>query len=161
MIGLTLLGVDASLRAWTIPGNPYSLAPATWANAGNQIQLEFDRTDRPFLARAAQIVTGRVLSDSAGLREFFAHEGRSYSPLWSPDVAWLFSGQVQPDAVARLRALGFSHLLLKRTSISVDFLHARGALPSLEGHLKVVMANPTFILLELVDFSSPPNPAHE
>lgn len=161
MIGLALLGVDASLRAWTIPGNPYSLPPAAWVDAGNQIQLEFDRTDRPFLARAAQVATGRVLSDSAGLREFFAREGKTYSPLWSPDVAWLFSGQVQPDAAARLRALGFSHLLLKRTSISVDFLRDQGVLPSLEGHLQVVMANPTFILLELEHASPPPKTGHE
>jgi len=154
MIGLALLGADASMRAWTIPGNPYPLPPTAWADAGNQIQLEFDRTDRPFLARVAQVVPGRVLSDSAGLREFFAREGKTYSPLWSPDVAWLFSGEVQPDAAARLRALGFSHLLLKRTSISVDFLRERGALSSLEGRLKVVMANPTFVLLELEPESS-------
>ena len=161
MIGLTLLGLDAALRAWTIPGNPYSLPPAAWADAGNQIQLEADRTDGPFFSRVAQVVTGRVLSDSAGLREFFQREGKTYSPLWSPDVAWLFSGPVQPDAAARLRALGFSHLLLKRTSISIDFLRDRGVLASLEGHLKVVMANPTYILLELGDPLPPPQAGHE
>lgn len=149
MIGLTLLSMDASLRAWTIPGNPYSLPVAAWPDAGNQIQLEFDRADRPFLERAAQVVSGRVLSDTAGLREIFQHEGKLYSPLWSPDVAWLFTAQVQPGAAARLRALGFSHLLLKRTSSSADFLYQTGALQSLDGHLNVVMANPTYILLEL------------
>jgi hypothetical protein len=154
MIGLTLLSVDASLRAWTIPGNPYSLAPAAWPDAGHRIQLEFERTDRPFLAQVAQVAGGRVLSDSAGLREFFQREGKTYSPLWSPDVAWLFSGEVQPDAAARLRALGFSHLLLKRTSISIDFLQKHGVLASLHGHLRVVMANPTFVLLELEPESS-------
>ena len=71
MIGLGLLATDASLRAWTIPGNPYALSPAEWPAAGNQINRDFDRDDRPFIAAVARVVTGRVLSDAAGLREFF------------------------------------------------------------------------------------------
>jgi len=160
LVALILLAGDAALRAWTIPQNPYRIPAGEWSRAGYVMQDDFARDDAPFLREVARLVPGRVLSDSAGLREYFQREGKTYAPLWSPDVAWLFTGAVQPDAAARLRALGFSHLLLKRTSISTDFLRARGALPSLEGRLKVVMANPTFILLELQD--APPLPArHE
>jgi hypothetical protein len=149
LVGLMLFACDASLRAWTIPQNPYTLPPQEWSRAGYQLQDDFERENTPFLRQVARAVPGRVLSDAAGLREFFRREGKTYSPFWSPDIAWLFSGQVQPGAAARLRALGFSHLLIKRSSITIDFLGRTGALPSLEGHLHVVMANSTFLLLEL------------
>jgi hypothetical protein len=161
MTGLALFACDASLRAWTIPQNPYTLPPRAWARAGYQLHDDFERENTPFLREVARVVPGRVLSDSAGLREFFQREGKTYSPLWSPEVAWLFSGPVQPDATARLRALGFSHLLVKRMSISFDFLRDRGALQSLDGHLKVVMANPTFVLLELSDRPTPQPTGHD
>ncbi len=126
--------------------------------------MKFDRTDRPFLARAAQIVTGRVFSESAGLREIFPHDGKTYSPLFGVRMSPLLflparaSSRTPPRDCERSE---FSHLLLKRTSISVDFLRAQGLLPSLEGHLKVVMANPTFVLLELEDPFPPSKPGHE
>lgn len=158
MLGLTLFAGDASVRAWTIPQNPYTLPPGEWGRAGDQLRHDFERENTPFLREVARVVPGRVLSDSAGLREFFQREGKSYSPLWSPEVAWLFSGTVRPDAAARLRSLGYSHLLLKRMSISFDFLRDRGVLASLDNRLKVVMSNPTFILLELDAPAGPPKP---
>lgn len=161
MIGLTLVGCDAALRAWTIPQNPYTLPYREWSRAGYQLHQEFEQETAPFVREVARIVPGRVLSDAAGLREFFRQEGKTYSPLWSPEVAWLFSGTVQPDAVTRLRSLGFTHLLIQRTPISSDFLQARGVLPSLDGRLKVVMANSAFILLELSDLSALPKTGDE
>jgi len=149
MIALTLFGGDAALRAWTIPQNPYRLPYREWSHAGYELHREFEQETAPFIREVARIVPGRVLSDTAGLRGFFRREGKTYSPIWSPDVAWLFSGTVQRDATARLRSLGFTHLLIQRTPVSSDFLQARGVLPSLEGHLKVVKANSAFILLEL------------
>lgn len=149
MLGLTLFACDASLRAWTIPLNPYTLSPREWSQAGNVFKTEFDRNDAPFLRQVARTVDGRVLSDSAGLRNFFREEGKTYAPLWTPELAWLFSGETVPHAARRLRALGFSHLLLKRTSITFDFLAKTGAWPSLEKHLRPVMGNDTFILLEV------------
>ena len=151
MLGLTLFACDASLRAWTIPLNPYTLSPREWSQAGNVLQTEFEQGNIPFIQQVARTVSGRVLSDSAGLRDFFHREGKNYSPFWTPEVAWLFSGQTVPHAAGRLRALGFSHLLVKRSSITFDFLAKTGALPSLRGHLRTVMANDTFILLEVQD----------
>jgi len=159
-IALSLFACDASLRAWTIPQNPYTLPAREWGRAGYQLHDDFERENTPFLREVARTVPGRVLSDSAGLRDFFRREGKSYSPLWSPDVAWLFSGTVPPDASARLRAQGFSHLLLKRMTITFDFLRARGVLRALDGQLKVVMSNSTFVLLEL-DGRPLPSTGHE
>jgi hypothetical protein len=161
MIGLTLFACDASLRAWTIPQNPYTLPPRAWPGAGYQLHDDFERENTPFLREVARFVPGRVLSDSAGLRGFFQREGKSYSPLWTPELAWLFVGDAQPDAAARLRAQGFSHLLLKRMSISFDFLRDRGVLASLDGHLRVVMSNPTFVLLEVTEHPTRSGGGHE
>jgi len=161
MTGLTLFACDASLRAWTIPQNPYTLSPREWGRAGYLLHDDFERENAPFLREVARLVPGRVLSDSAGLRRFFQGEGKTYSPLWTPEVAWLFSGTVPPDAAARLRAQGFSHLLLKRMSITFDFLRDRGALRALDGQLKPVMSNSTFILLELGAQPPMPKAGHE
>ncbi len=156
MFGLALFACDASLRAWTIPLNPYTLRPSEWSRAGDVLRTGFEQGNVPFLRQVARTVDGRVLSDSAGLRDFFRAEGKTYSPFWTPELAWLFSGQPVPDAASRLRALGFSHLLLKRSSISFDFLAKTGALPSLDGHLRPVMGNDVFILFEIQRESAKP-----
>ncbi len=155
MLGLSLFACDASLRAWTIPLNPYTLSPGEWSRAGNVLRTDFEQGNVPFLRQVARTAGGRVLSDSAGLRDFFRAEGKTYSPFWTPDVAWLFSGRTVPHAAARLRALGFSHLLVKRSSITVDFLVKTGAWPSLEKNLRPVLGNDTFILFELQDETGP------
>ncbi len=148
-LGLALLAGDASLRAWTLPANPYEIPPARWPEAGDEIQRDFLREDAPFLREAARRAGPRVLTDSAGLQDFFRAEGKSCSPFWSPDVAWLFRRDGQTHAPEHLRALGFTHVLLKRSSITFDFLAATGALPALDGRLRVVAMNPTFVLLEI------------
>lgn len=149
MLGLSLFAVDASLRALTIPANPYTVAPRDWPTAGDGIRRDFLRRDAGLIREAARIAPGKVLSDSAGLASFFEARGGTYGPLWSPDVAWLFDAADRRDAGAGLRALGYSHLLLKRSEISTDFLAKTGVLPKLAAGLRPVMANETFILFEL------------
>jgi hypothetical protein len=155
VVALALFGTDAALRAWTIPQNPYALAPREWPAAGYQMQRDFERDDDPFLRAAARVVDGRVLTDSAGLRDYFRREGKICAPLWSPDVAWLFSGHAGRDAAARLRALGYSHLLMKQSPITFEFLQKSGVIAALDGHVRVVMQNPTFLLFELTPGPGP------
>lgn len=150
MLGLGLFAIDASLRAWTMPGNPYALAPRDWPAAGDSIRTDFEREDRAFLEQVAGRVTGRLLSDSAGLRSVFQAAGKTYSPLWTPEVAWLFADGPKPGAADRLRALGFSHLLIKRTEVSSDFLQQHGVLAALAGRSRIVLANPSYVLIELL-----------
>lgn len=149
LLGLGLFGVDASLRAWTIPINPYAIPPREWPVAGYQMQRDFARDDLPFLTAMARQVSGRVLSESAGVQPVFQAQGRELVPPWSPEVAFLFSPGFQGDAVSRLRARDFTHLLLKRAESSVDFLARTGALPRLTGRIHAVMANDTFVLFAL------------
>jgi hypothetical protein len=149
LLGLGLFGVDASLRAWTIPLNPYTIPPREWPVAGYQLRRDFKRNDRPFIMAVAGQVSGRVLSESAGVQHVFHAQGREFVPIWSPEVAFLFDREFKGDAVSRLRALGFTHLLLTRVQSSVDFLNHTGALPRLAGRIHSVAANDTFVLFAL------------
>ncbi len=155
LTGLSLFGLDAALRAWTIPINPYTIPPREWPEAGYRLQLDFARDDQAFMEALARHVTGKVLSDSAGVQPVFRAEGKSLVPFWSPDVAFLFAPDFKGDAVARLRELGYTHLLLKRAQFSVDFLVHEGALARLEGRITLAQANPSYVLFAL----EPPLPA--
>jgi hypothetical protein len=149
LLALGLFGLDAALRALTIPVNPYATPVREWPQAGYRLQLDFARENEPFLAMAADRVTGRVLSESAGAQHLFQRQGKTVSPLWSPEVRFLFTPDFQGEAADRLRELGYSHILLTRVQSSVDFLVRTGALRKLDGRLEPVMANDTFILFAL------------
>lgn len=149
LLGLGLFGADASFRALTIPLNPYAASPGEWLQAGYLYQDEFAHEDEPFVRAAMTRVTGRVLSDSAGLQYLFQQANKDLVPLWSPDVKFLFSADFHGEAVARLREAGYSHLLLKRAQSSVDFLMRTGALKKIDGRLDYVMANERYILFAL------------
>jgi len=144
-----LFGFDAALRAWTIPANPYRTPIAEWPMAGYSLQEEFEQVHRPFFTAAARAVSGRVLSEAASAPPVFLLAGREVVPMWSPEVAFLFKPGVEGDAVAQLRARGFSHVLLTRVPSTVNFLERTGAMARLNGHLQPVMANDTFILFAL------------
>ncbi|HWA27704.1 MAG TPA: hypothetical protein VG734_18755 [Lacunisphaera sp.] len=144
-----LWGTDAALRALTIPANPYQLAPREWFSAGYSMQRDFDRQNRPFLVAAAHAVSGRVLSETAAAQGIFREAAIEVTPVWSPELAFLFTPARTGEAAARLRALGYTHVLLTRVQSSVDFLTRTGVFGQLEGRLAPVMMNDTFILLAL------------
>lgn len=156
-LALLLFGCDAALRAWTVPLNPYTISPREWPDAGYRVQLDFARDDQAFLENAARKIPGKVLSDSAGVQALFRQQGRTLVPFWSPDVQFLFSPDYTGDAVARLRELGYSHLLLKRAQYSVDFLKRLGALARLDGRITGIAANENYLLFSLEP--PPPTPA--
>lgn len=144
-----LWGTDAALRAGTIPANPYQLAPREWLAAGYGMQRDFARQNLPFLEAAARAVPGKVLSETAAAQGVFRGAGVEVVPLWSPEVACLFVSAGPGEAAARLRALGFTHVLLTRVQSSVDFLLRTGALGHLDGRLEGVMMNDAFVLFAL------------
>jgi len=158
LLALALFGVDASLRALTIPLNPYATPPREWLQAGYRLQEDFAREDEPFILAVTQRVSGRVLSESAGVQHVFLRAGKILAPLWSPEVGFLFAPEFHGDAATRLRELGYSHVLLTRVQSSVDFLVRTGALHKLEGRLDYVMANNTFILFALREAPAPAGP---
>ena len=144
-----LWGSDAALRACTIPSNPYQLAPREWPAAGYTIQRDFERLNRPFLEAASRVVPGKVLSETAAAQGIFRLVGAEVVPLWSPEVAFLFSPAKSGDGAAQLRQMGYTHVLLTRVQSSVDFLTRTGGLGHLDGRLQGVMMNEAFVLFTL------------
>lgn len=144
-----LWGIDAALRAGTIPANPYQISPREWPAAGYTMQRDFTRLNHPFLAAAARAVSGRVVSETAAAQGIFREAGVEVVPVWSPEVAFLFAPAPPGEVAARLRKLGFTHVLLTRVQSSADFLRRTGAFGHLDGCLAPVMMNDTFILFAL------------
>jgi hypothetical protein len=144
------VGMDASLRALTVPQNPWKTPPGQWLMAGYRWQQENRQEKEPLLAQLETREVGRVLSDSAGLQADLRRRGIQLEPLWSPVAAPLFGlGEGDVDPVEWLCARGFTHLLVKRSEITAQFLQDTGALARLEGRLQGVWANDTYMLFAL------------
>jgi hypothetical protein len=148
-LGCCLFGADAALRAWTIPENPYRLAPRDWPMAGYVLQRDFQQQIEPFLKAAARAVTGRVLTEAVIAPQVLREFGVECVPVWSPEAAFLFTAPADGSAAARLRARGISHVLLMRADASARFFERTGILTGLSGHLQPVLADDTFILFAL------------
>jgi hypothetical protein len=148
-LGCLLFGVDAGLRALTIPENPYQMSPRDWPMAGYVLQKEFGRQIQPFLEIAARKVSGRLLTETVVAPQVFRTAGIEVVPVWSPEVAFLFAPGAGAEAAAQLRVRGFSHVLVSRAPSSINFYEHTGAWARLNGHLQPVMANDTFILFAL------------
>lgn len=150
MIALALLGCGATVRAWGVSINDEAQALRQFERG------EPARADHPargnleFLAEAARLAEGRVLSESAGAQRIFRRQGRQLMPFWSPDVHFLFEPADPGDVAARLRGLGYSHVLLTRAQSTFDFLNRTGALARIRPCLRPVASNETFILFALV-----------
>jgi hypothetical protein len=154
-LGCLLWGMDAALRAGTIPVNPYQLAPREWPGAGYTMQRDFERLNRPFLASASRVVPGKVLSETVAAQGIFRVAGVEVVPLWSPEVAFLFAPAQPGEAAARLQRMGYTHVLLTRVQSSADFLVRTGALGHLQGRLQGVMMNDAFVLFSLQPVPEP------
>ncbi len=150
-IVLVLAAADASLRALTVPANPWRTDASEWLRAGYTWQTDFRLEQDRFLDEVATTVGGRVLSDSAGVQRHLRMRGVAVLPFWSPEASPLFESNLETDAVAVLRDRGFSHLLVNRSDITLQFLRQTGALDRLDGRIVGVLANDTFALFELVD----------
>ena len=148
-LGCLLFGIDSGLRALTIPGNPYQMNPRDWPMAGYILQKDFGRLILPFLETATRKVSGRLLTETVVAPQVFRPRGIEVVPFWSPEVAFLFTSGTGGEAAAQLRAKGISHVLLSRVPSSLNFFEHSGAWARLNGHLRPVMANDTFVLFAL------------
>lgn len=145
-----LVVADASLRALTVPANPWRTPPGTWISAGYGWQQEFRAEQDPFLDDVLAQTQGRFISDSAGVQRHFRRRGRDLVPLWSPEVRPLFDPTFDGDAVAVLRERGFTHLLVNRSGITFNFLDRSGALARLDGRIHGIAANEVFAVFVLL-----------
>jgi hypothetical protein len=150
LAGLTVATLDASLRAWTLPLNPHQLSWRDWAGASQSFASRDVAPQNPLFLRLLAPGVGKVLSDSPALTDEVQQTGR-LMPLWTPELAFLFQrGACSPaEAGARLKALGYTHVLRQRQGVPVAFWAHSGAEGLLAGGLRPVDQNEGFVLLEI------------
>lgn len=145
LVALFAWGVDAALRSLTVPQNPYNLSPQEWIHAGDVIRTDARVRDSRFLDNVSDIVSENLLSDSAGLQVELRNRDVTLKPLWSPDVIELFDVGTH-DLSALLLRNGYSHILLKRSQYTADFLRNHGVISRLANSLQAVAENENYIL---------------
>jgi len=150
---ILIVGIDSALRALTIPMNPYRLKPQEWLRVGDWIRRDFIRDDLPFLREIASMGGGKILSDSAGVQDTLRQNGRTVAPLWTPEASFLFDPTLSQPASRRLMELGYSHILIKRSEFSLDFLVRQGLWQRLGPDLQPQSSNDTFVYFRLVESS--------
>jgi hypothetical protein len=151
MVAVFVVGFDASLRALTMPQNPYSTPIGSWMNAGYSIRTGSAQSDSQFFDSLAALVKGAVLSDSAGVQRELAQRGIILKPFWSPDARGVFDPMSGHRASAYLLKERYSHLLLKRSDYSVEFLNRSQVLPLLWPNLREVAGSELYVLFEILD----------
>lgn len=150
MAGLALLGLDAAMRTLTLPVNVWRLAPRDWFAAGRALH---DYHARPVYAELAR----RIGSERAlvlGPHALLVKHGAAVSPLWSPEVRFVFDEKLAPAEVARrLRAAGFGHVLLTQGKVNERFLARSAFFREPAGTLTPVWSDADMVLLRV---QSPP-----
>ncbi len=144
--GLALLATDAALRALTLPVNAYRLAPRDWLGVGRALH---DYHARPIYAELARRIGGeRALV--LGPHALLVKQGAAVSPLWSPDVRFIFDEKLPPSEIARrLRAAGFGFVLLTQGKVNERFLARSAFFRDPAGTLAPVWSDADMVLLRV------------
>lgn len=149
-IALVLVVLESLPKTLVLPENPYRLGVHEWPRAAAQFPAVVRTVNEALLARV-QPLSGRrrILSDHAGLPRIFAPIGTEVAPLWSPEVAWLFDGTLEPEVVAqRWQQSGLRYLVLGKTGATAGFMqtYARWRAPYFT--LQPVAETDTHVILE-------------
>lgn len=150
LVGLGLFATDAALRTLTMPVNAYRLAPRDWPAVGGALH---DYHARPVYADLARrIGTERALV--LGPHALLVRHGAAVSPLWSPEVRFVFDEKLPPPEIARrLRAAGFGFVLLTQGRVNERFLARSAFFRDPAGTLTPVWSDADMVLLRV---QSPP-----
>lgn len=150
-LGLTLFSTDAALRALTLPGNVYRIPPSAWLSVGRALH---DYHERPVYRELARIAGGERLL-VLGPNALLAKQGARTTPLWSPDLRFLFDATLPPaEAARRLRAAGVGFVLLTQGEVNARFLARSAFFRDPAGTLQPAWSDPDLVLLRV----NPPSP---
>lgn len=149
-VAVALVLVESLPKTLVLPENPYRLGPREWPHAAARFPAEVRGVNEALLARVQPLSDRRrILSDHAGLPRIFAPIGTEVAPLWSPEVAWLFDGTLDPEVVAqRWRQSGLRYLVMGKTGATAGFMqkYARWRAPYFK--LQPVAETETHVILE-------------
>ncbi|HEY0864815.1 MAG TPA: hypothetical protein VGD97_11975 [Lacunisphaera sp.] len=147
---LALLVLESLPKTLVLPENPYRLGFREWPQAAARFPAEVRAVNDALLARVRPLPDRhRILSDHAGLPRVFAPIGTEVAPLWSPEVAWLFDGTLEPEVVAQhWRQSGLRYLVLGKNGATAGFMqtYARWRAPYFT--LQPVAETDTHVILE-------------
>ena len=149
-VAVALIVLESLPKTLVLPENPYRLGVREWPRAAAQFPAVVRTVNDALLARVQPLPDRRrILSDHAGLPRIFTPIGTEVAPLWSPEVAWLFDGTLEPEVVAqRWRQSGLRYLVLGKTGATAGFMqnYARWRAPYFT--LRPVAETDTHIILE-------------
>jgi len=147
-LALTLFATDAALRTLTLPGNVYKIPPGNWLATGRALR---DYHERPIYREFARIAgTQRLIV--LGPNTLLTAQGAKTTPLWSPDVRFIFDAGIPPDEIARrLRNANFGFILLGKGLVNDRYLARSAFFRDPHGMLQPVWADPDMILLKIVE----------
>jgi hypothetical protein len=156
---LVLVVLESLPKTLVLPENPYLLGVHGWPRAAAQFPGVVRTVNETLFARVQPLPDRRrILSDHAGLPRVFAPIGTEVAPLWSPEVAWLFDGTLEPGVVAqRWRQSGLRYLVLGKTGATASFMqkYARWRAPYFT--LRPVAETETHVILEATVPDEPAN----
>jgi hypothetical protein len=149
-VAIALLVLESLPKTLVLPENPYRLSVREWPGAAAQFPAVVRSVNGALLARVEPLPDRRrILSDHAGLPRVFAPIGTEVAPLWSPEVAWLFDGSLEPEVVAQhWRQSGLRYLVMGKTGATAGFMqkYARWRAPYFT--LQPVAETETHVILE-------------
>ena len=145
-----VLTIDASARALTAVANPWTTPLKDWSMVGYEWQQDFWSQQEAFFDDVIGVTPGRFVGDASGLQRYFARSDRDYVPWWSPEVRELFAADPAQDPIDVIKSRGIHHLVFHRAEFTQDFLARTGVLARLDGRIRAVRANESFIVFELL-----------
>ena len=146
-LALTILALDAALRALTMPANVYRVPWTAWLTVGGAVQEFHERSTYRELAAVAG--TNRMLV--LGPNALLTRQGARTVPLWSPEVRFLFDEKLPPDEIARrLQAAQITFVLLNTGPVNERFLAHSHFFREPAGTLQPVWHDSDTVLLRVV-----------
>lgn len=149
-VAVALILLESLPKTLVLPENPYRLGVHEWPRAAAQFPAVVRSVNEALLAQVRPLPDRRrILSDHAGLPGLCAPIGTEVAPLWSPEVAWLFDGTLEPEVVAqRWRQSGLRYLVMGKTGATAGFMqkYARWRAPHFL--LQPVAETETHVILE-------------
>jgi hypothetical protein len=148
---LAVLGLDAFIRTLVLPHYPYDRAPLAWFSVDVPPADYQARRQASFQDVARHVGRGRLLA--LGANNVMTRLGVNSAPPWSPDAAFLFERNVDPAAAwRRLRALGFTHVLISKGEMNRDYLGTSPVFNAATGReLAPVVENDEFVLFAILN----------
>jgi hypothetical protein len=154
---LTLVLLESLPKTLVLPENPYRAAPRDWLQEAQQIPLLAQSWDRELLAKVEPLPDRRrIVSDYVGAPRLFATIGTEISPLWSPEVAWLFDESLKPEELARhWRESGLRYIVLLKTGPTTEFVQTYARWRPSYFTLKTVAETSNFRVIEVTTLPDP------